>query len=1613
MHCNIPRMGIVNVSTCSPVPSWLLPFFSITLIFLNLFFLSPAQSAINFIEVTDTAGFTYSGETYGASWGDFDGDGYPDLWVNNHTVTPQLFLNNGNGVFDDVLLTNWVGDPLNDTHGAAWADFDNDGDQDLLSIGGAQQGQGQVPNQLFVNESGVLIDRAAQLGIEYATSRGRTGTWVDWNNDGLLDIIQSSERRPDTQSPSALFQQGLSGFQNTSADAGVGFDPKASIFTQISDLNGDGKPEFIVHSNTYPKRIYDTTQQPMKDLRFALGFGNTVSDVWDAAIADFNGDLNPDIFVTRVYDPRSSSDVQQVDQDTVYSRLTAQNDVLGMSFVADSNIVLDLYQFNISEVFIGSGGYHPGSLNFTLSNTAPANMGLAPYTVGVSKGLYIGYDEATSVWTIVLTSPSRKALNLIIDSNATISDLTIIGNAFTTPLADKYFVFESGKFVDQSDASGFAAPTSCLSATSGDFDNDGDLDLYLVCNIATANLPNILYENQGDGTFVNVPGAGGAEGSLSGRGENVAVADYDNDGFLDLFVTNGMYTTPFNGGPHQLFKNQGNANHWLKIDLEGVLSNRDGIGAKILLTSAGVVQMREKNGGIHRHAQDDQRIHFGLGASTVIERIDIQWPSGLTQILKNVSADQTIKIRENMGTVEISDAIVDERQGVLLFVVKLSEASAVPVEISFQTIDGSAVEGLDYVAQIGVLRFEPGEMEKTIEIPLIDDLLDEPDETFMVELTAGLNAVISQTQATVTVKRLPVWFDDVSSSAGLRYTGQTYGSSWGDFDNDGCTDIWVSNHYNRASVLWNQCNGTFIDVSTIFFDWIKNQDSHGAAWGDIDNDGDQDLIEVSGDNFNQVYINPNNQFKFITQVGGMGAAGCERFNPTCPLTRARTPTWLDWNHDGQLDLVVANLVFNSVPTILYEQSNQVFTPTAPDSGFDVVDSTEYVQIGHLNPLETPEIIVHDKKFPNRVFDISGVPMMDITNTIGMPVIDRVIDTAVADLDGDLDMDMILVRGEDKGDANQADIYNLALRLYGFNNERGVSFHSPGDLTFEIGPFRSNSKNIFIGKDGYQPDKTNFTLSSENPDNWGIQPHVAGAVDGNYVGYDPDTGRWTYLRSNVTEGYLVTGLSTSQPMSNIEYDNVQIYASSLSNAILSNTPGGFVSQSAELGLTATGSCQSVVAEDFDNDMDVDLYMVCNRPAGNVNNRIYLNQDGVFEEINLSAGAPGSVYGRGDAVTSGDMDNDGWMDVFLTNSDLTKPLLGPHQLYRNMTNNGNHWLQVDLEGVVSNRDGTGASLEVWIRRDGVRQIRTQDGGMHRHSQNDRRVHFGLAGNERVSELVINWPSGNRQVIKSIVADQIIKVTESVNTDPVGEPIVTYGEDVGVFIWKDAGTNQYHLRTSSDGSQKRFTVRLISSEPLISVNAVSLEFNDTLSQTPYGFTLQSLVSVVEDGLDFTVAPGSKTLFSVEQEQNVNPRLLHVGDSGLPLTPVGYIIPNSDFKLIPAFDDASSLGLFIGRGMGEKIEVRWTGSTIGRNYQLDIFSSHDITSITAVSLEAADVVSTSAHWINIDGRLGPLNDGVDIMPLTESDLGLVYQQDDFPTPDRIDAGHTKLGFPNAYWLP
>ena len=168
-----------------------------------------------------------------------------------------------------------------------------------------------------------------------------------------------------------------------------------------------------------------------------------------------------------------------------------------------------------------------------------------------------------------------------------------------------------------------------------DFDNDGDLDVLL-----TGGHETILLANRGDGTFEDVTRLVGLDIDF-GNPKAVCFFDFDDDGDQDLYVV-------IAGGRNRLFESVGNTNHWIKIDLVGIDSNRDGIGARIELFSGNLSQYSEVPSG-RGHIHDSIERCFGLGRNEVADLIRVRWPSGQVQEVRNVPADQRIVITEGRG----------------------------------------------------------------------------------------------------------------------------------------------------------------------------------------------------------------------------------------------------------------------------------------------------------------------------------------------------------------------------------------------------------------------------------------------------------------------------------------------------------------------------------------------------------------------------------------------------------------------------------------------------------------------------------------------------------------------------------------------------------------------------------------------------------------------------------------------------------------------------------------------------------------------------------------------------------------------------------------------------
>lgn len=626
----------------------------------------PVGAEIAFQDRTASAGLTTLLKGgYGSSWVDFNDDGWLDVWISNHMYQPSLYINNGDGTFSERLSEFWQGNPLLDAHGGAWADFDNDGDQDLVELYGVLRGSTNIQKPFYVNQGGMLTDEADIRGLNDVTGRGRTPLWLDWNNDGLLDLYMANYPRADsTLGPTRLMLQQEDG----------SFVPLPEMTQHIKSFFGQlayfdsavhlviGSPASII----YPKQFYrlgSTTPLPVLPQPNLTFFG-----LEDVAVADFDGDLSDDMLVLRnpsevnswLLDPTTRRRVL-VD---VHNLSLSTTGSLNFWFKGPSRLTFRLHGFNNSwtpeMIRVGAAGSVVAKSAFdfvdgrqwkhielTLDVNDPVMGGILPVNLRTTPGIYIGWSPSLEQWRVEVRGTADFQAEFV-SNDAEFTKWASDGREIWTNFSGNVPIVLSrrdGEFYVNN--LGLNEVVTCGSVAVGDFDNDMDIDAYLACGNGIRNTVNILFENV-NGTFVRVPGAGGAGTQNIGTSGRVSVADYDNDGYLDLLVTDGgKHDYPFQFGRRSLLHNKGGSNFWLKIALEGCQSNRDGIGARVLVQAGGHKQARLRAGGIRNGVQDDPRLHFGLAQNTFAESVIVEWPSGARKTRTNLAAGRTYTIRED------------------------------------------------------------------------------------------------------------------------------------------------------------------------------------------------------------------------------------------------------------------------------------------------------------------------------------------------------------------------------------------------------------------------------------------------------------------------------------------------------------------------------------------------------------------------------------------------------------------------------------------------------------------------------------------------------------------------------------------------------------------------------------------------------------------------------------------------------------------------------------------------------------------------------------------------------------------------------------------------------
>ncbi len=455
-------------------------------------------------------------------------------------------------------------------------------------------------------------------------SDSRSVNFVDVNNDGWEDLFISNG--PSSGQHNFLYINQGDGTFTSLTDDPIVTDGAKSDGATFADIDNDGDLDAYVVT-WYGQQNYFYRNEGngsfLLDKDSVLTTNGTYSET--ASWGDVNNDGWLDLFLTNSEGkPKQNQLFLNQNGKSFKSTTTPANQ---SNTLSRSVNWIDINKDGKSDLFITNEGKSPNELYL--------NTGKAPFFL----------SEQSAIWNELPTG-SMSASWGDVDNDG---DLDLfLANAGYYQEIDNQLLLNDGKGNLSLNAnSGLSKDGGCSYGSAfGDFDNDGDLDLIVANGFCKSKLENWLYQNDGKGNFTKIASALPDMSSYCSFG--LAWGDINNDGFLDLAIANCQNGKNQVQPANDLYLNNGNDNHWLKIKLEGTVSNRSAVGATIrVLTKRGKWQMRYINTQSGYCGQNSLIAHFGVGSEKRIKKIKVLWPSGKKTILRNQKTDQQLHVLED------------------------------------------------------------------------------------------------------------------------------------------------------------------------------------------------------------------------------------------------------------------------------------------------------------------------------------------------------------------------------------------------------------------------------------------------------------------------------------------------------------------------------------------------------------------------------------------------------------------------------------------------------------------------------------------------------------------------------------------------------------------------------------------------------------------------------------------------------------------------------------------------------------------------------------------------------------------------------------------------------
>ena len=831
--------------------------------------ITSAQSGITFNNLVDENyeknffdKFAYVYNGGGVGIGDFNNDGLQDMYFTGNDVLNKLYINEGSFKFKDVTATAGVDGGKGWDNGVTVVDINNDGWQDIyVCKGGYGETEAERTNLLYVNQHDLTFkEQAKEYGLD---EKGYSlhAAFFDMDNDNDLDVyvtnrpdsfflglskMVSGKRNPPHFARDKLYRNDNSKFKEIGKQAGITNNYGYALAVVTADLNNDGYNDIYV-SNDYADNDYMYINQKNGTFRDEIKKATNHVSLFSmgADIADINNDGFEDIMVTEML-PEN------------YKRAKVsmpRMDVQGFWAIVDSGFQRQ-YMHNALHLNHGNGFFTD------ISQLA-----------GVSK----------TEW-----SWSTLVCDFDNDGNRDI----FVANGYRRDVFDGDI---DQKLRQHMAASGYANTQEYFSKGFKEF-----IELYDPIKVR-----NYLFRNKGQLKFENVSQSWGFEDSTFSNG--AAVADFDNDGDLDLVINNLDEEA-------SLFENNTNKkNNYIKIKLAGPEKNPDGIGTKISLYYDGKMQQAFQQKTVRGYlSSNEPAVHFGLGKTTAIDSIIVSWPDGKENKLTSVAANQETKADYKTATNGYQHP---------LYNTSFAKATGQFFSEPFLHKENKYDEYTDQVLL-------PHEFSRSGPFIATGDVNGDGEEDFYIGGAKDQAGSLYIQKNGKFIKQSMAAFE-----ADKKY--EDMGCSLFDMDNDGDFDLYVvsgGSEFENTSPMYadrlylNDGKGNFSKQTSP----ITVSSGSCVVPFDVDGDGDLDIFRGS-EVLPHQYPRPDESYLLINDKGILTNKTVNIANDLMKIGMVKTAVAADLNGDKKPELIIAG---EWMPVKVFEYVNGKMVDKSASYGFE-------------------------------------------------------------------------------------------------------------------------------------------------------------------------------------------------------------------------------------------------------------------------------------------------------------------------------------------------------------------------------------------------------------------------------------------------------------------------------------------------------------------------------------------------------------------------------------------------------------------------------------------------------------------------------------------------------